>query len=51
MTSPLHTTLGDGGSPSFFELHMAERIQRSLSPAFQHIIRGLAANATDGRQV
>jgi len=44
MTSPLQTSLPlDTSSPSFFELHMADRLHRALAPAISHIIQGILA--------
>ena len=45
MASPLHTTVPSGTLPSFFELHMSDRIQRALPPAFAHLVQSLVANA------
>ena len=40
MTTPLQTSMPlNAATPSFFELFVADRLQRSLAPALEHFVR------------
>lgn len=44
MTSPFYTSMQmQSLEPSFFELIMADRLNRSLFPAFRHIVQKVSA--------